>query len=109
MRTTRFIVMELVSGRSLEAILRDEGRLDPERAAAIAAQVADALAAAHAAGIVHRDVKPANVMVADDGSVKVLDFGIARAMDGTTLTQSSSVLGHRGLHVPRAGARQARR
>ena len=90
---TRFIVMELVSGRSLEAILRDEGRLDPERAAAIAAQAADALAAAHAAGIVHRDVKPANVMVADDGSVKVLDFGIARAMDGTTLTQSSSVLG----------------
>jgi eukaryotic-like serine/threonine-protein kinase len=91
--TTRFIVMELVSGRSLEAILRDEGPLEPDRAAGIAARVADALAAAHAAGIVHRDIKPANVMVAQDGSVKVLDFGIARAIDGTALTQSSSVLG----------------
>ncbi len=90
---TRFIVMELVSGRSLEAIVRDEGGLDPDRAASIAAQVADALAAAHAAGIVHRDVKPANVMVAEDGSVKVLDFGIARATDATTLTQASSVVG----------------
>lgn len=91
--TSRFIVMELISGRSLQAILRDEGRLDPERAVGIAARVADALAAAHAAGIVHRDIKPANVMVAADGSVKVLDFGIARAMDGTALTQTSSVLG----------------
>jgi serine/threonine-protein kinase len=91
--TARFIVMELISGRSLEAILRDEGPLEPGRAAAIAARVADALTAAHAAGIVHRDIKPANVMIASDGSVKVLDFGIARAMDGTTLTQNSSVVG----------------
>ncbi len=91
--TTRFIVMELVAGRSLEAVLNDEGPLDPDRAAAIAARVADALAAAHAAGIVHRDIKPANVMVAEDGSVRVLDFGIARVMDGTTLTQNASVLG----------------
>jgi serine/threonine protein kinase len=91
--TARFIVMELISGRSLEAILRDGGPLEPDRAAVIAARVADALAAAHAAGIVHRDIKPANVMIASDGSVKVLDFGIARAMDGTTLTQNASVVG----------------
>jgi serine/threonine-protein kinase len=91
--TARFIVMELISGRSLEAILRDEGPLDPDRAAGIAARVADALAAAHSAGIVHRDIKPANVMIASDGSVKVLDFGIARAMDSTTLTQNASVVG----------------
>ena len=90
---THFIVMELVAGRSLQAILRDEGPLEPERAADIARRVADALAAAHAAGIVHRDIKPANVMVAEDGSVKVLDFGIARAMGTTTLTHSSAVLG----------------
>jgi serine/threonine-protein kinase len=98
--TARFIVMELVSGRSLEAVLRDGGPLDPDRAAGIAARVADALAAAHAAGIVHRDIKPANVMVAEDGSVKVLDFGIARAMDATTLTQTASVLGTAAYMAP---------
>ncbi len=91
--TSRFIVMELVVGQSLEAILRQGGPLDPDRAAEIAAQVADALAAAHRAGIVHRDIKPANVMVAGDGTVKVLDFGIARAIDGATLTQNAVVLG----------------
>jgi serine/threonine-protein kinase len=89
----RFIVMELVAGRSLEAMIRDDGPVDGRRAAAIAAGVADALAAAHAAGFVHRDIKPANVMIAPDGSVKVLDFGIARVTDGTALTQNASVLG----------------
>jgi eukaryotic-like serine/threonine-protein kinase len=90
---TRFIVMEYVAGASLEAILREEGPLDPERAMSIAEQVAGALGAAHAAGIVHRDIKPANVMVRADESVKVLDFGLARALDASALTQSASVLG----------------
>ena len=90
---TRFIVMELLPGRSLADILRDERPLELGRAASIAAQVADALSAAHAAGIIHRDVKPGNIMVAPDGSVKVLDFGIARALDGHTLTQTATVLG----------------
>jgi serine/threonine-protein kinase len=90
---THFIVMELVVGRSLEAILSAEGPLEPARAMGIARRVADALAAAHARGIVHRDIKPANIMVAEDGAVKVLDFGIARAAGSTTLTQGSSVIG----------------
>jgi eukaryotic-like serine/threonine-protein kinase len=97
---TRFIVMECVTGRGLSEILRDEAPLDPARAVNVAVRVADALAAAHAAGIVHRDVKPGNVMVADDGTVKVLDFGIARALDGTTLTQSALVLGTAAYMAP---------
>ena len=90
---TRYIVMEYVDGRSLAEILRDEGPLEPRRAAHIAAQIADTLAAAHAAGIVHRDVKPGNVMVTAEDRVKVLDFGIARISDSVTLTQTASVLG----------------
>lgn len=90
---TRFIVMEFVPGRSLADILREEHPLNPDRAASIAAAVADALSAAHTAGIIHRDVKPGNIMVTPDGSVKVLDFGIARALDSKTLTQTATVLG----------------
>ena len=92
---TRFIVMELVPGRSLAEILREREHkpLEPDQAARIAAQVADALSAAHAAGIIHRDIKPGNIMVTPDGSVKVLDFGIARALDSHTLTQTATVLG----------------
>ena len=97
---TRFIVMEWVSGRSLATILRDSGPFEPASAIEIAAAVADALAAAHAAGIVHRDVKPANVMVTEDGAVKVLDFGIARALDATGLTHASSVLGSAPYMAP---------
>src|SRR5437588_9244 len=74
-----FIVMELVQGVTLRDLLRSEGPLSPSRAVAIAAQVADALDYAHRAGIVHRDVKPGNVLVCDDGRVKVADFGIAKA------------------------------
>ena len=92
---TRFIVMEFVPGRSLADILRDREHkpLEPDQAAHIAGQVADALSAAHAAGIIHRDIKPGNIIVAPDGSVKVLDFGIARALDSHTLTQTATVLG----------------
>jgi eukaryotic-like serine/threonine-protein kinase len=90
---TRYIVMEYVEGRDLAAILRDGGPLAPSRAAGIAEQVADTLAAAHAAGIVHRDIKPGNIMVTPEGRIKVLDFGIARTTDGVNLTQTASVLG----------------
>jgi hypothetical protein len=97
---TRFIAMEYVNGASLAAILGDQAPLAPDRALKIGEQVADALAAAHAAGLIHRDVKPANVMLDEDGSVKVLDFGIARGPDHTTLTQEQSVLGSAAYMAP---------
>ncbi|WP_158845178.1 protein kinase domain-containing protein [Streptomyces sp. NRRL WC-3742] len=90
---TPFIVMELVSGRSLAAVLAQERVLPVERAVGIAAAVCEALAVAHAAGLVHRDIKPGNIMITDDGGVKVVDFGIARAGSSGNLTQTASVLG----------------
>ncbi|MGH2806466.1 MAG: protein kinase domain-containing protein [Actinomycetota bacterium] len=88
-----YIVMELADGRDLARVLREGGALPPERAAHIGAQIADALSHAHAAGLVHRDVKPANVIVGDGDRVKVTDFGIARAAGDATLTATGSVLG----------------
>src|SRR3954468_20004363 len=75
---TYFIVMEYVEGRSLSTMLRADGPLLPDRAAAIAADVAAALGFAHRHGVIHRDVKPGNVLITNDGLVKVADFGIAR-------------------------------
>jgi serine/threonine-protein kinase len=88
-----FIVMEYVEGRTLRDVIRQEGPLLPERAVEIAAAVTRALAAAHEAGLVHRDVKPGNVMLTPEGEVKVMDFGIARTSTGDTLTQTATVLG----------------
>ena len=87
------IVMELVRGKTLREHLEEVGALRPARAVEIAADVADALNAAHLSGIVHRDVKPANIMLADDGRVLVADFGIAKAEGGRDLTDTGSVLG----------------
>ncbi len=88
-----YIAMEYVEGANLKEYIRREGRLAPERALQIAAQVCDALEFAHGHGIVHRDIKPQNVLLTTDGQVKVTDFGIARALSSATITQTGTVLG----------------
>jgi serine/threonine-protein kinase len=93
---TYFIVMEYVEGRSLSEIIRSEGPLHPNRAAEITADVAAALGFAHRNGVVHRDVKPGNVMIDAGGHVKVADFGIAQAFatsDQANLTRAGAVMG----------------
>ena len=93
--STPYIVMEYVEGRTLREVLEAEGRLLPRRALELTAQICAALDQAHRAGIVHRDVKPGNVMLTPSGEVKVMDFGIARAVTGTaaTMTQTAAVIG----------------
>jgi eukaryotic-like serine/threonine-protein kinase len=90
---THFIVMEYVDGRTLKDVIRAEGPLYPERAAEITADVCSALIAAHARGLIHRDIKPGNVMLTPEGKVKVMDFGIARATTSETITQTAAVVG----------------
>jgi serine/threonine-protein kinase len=91
---TYFIVMEYIDGRPLSSILKSAGPLSAERTADIGAHVAAALGYAHKHGVVHRDVKPGNVLITDDGQVKVTDFGIARAVNTEeSLTQTGAVMG----------------
>ncbi len=90
---TPYLVMELVQGRPLSQLLVGGRPLDPDQTRALVTQAADALGVAHAAGVVHRDVKPANLMVTDDGIVKITDFGIARAADQVAITQTGQIIG----------------
>jgi serine/threonine-protein kinase len=94
-----YLVMEFVEGRSLARLL-DDGPLAPAQAMDIVAQAARGLAAAHRAGLVHRDIKPGNLLVRDDGLVKVTDFGIARAESATPLTQTGQLPGTPGYMAP---------
>jgi beta-lactam-binding protein with PASTA domain/tRNA A-37 threonylcarbamoyl transferase component Bud32 len=89
---TAYLVMEHVAGRTLRDVIRDSGPLPPARAVDLLEPVLRALAAAHAAGLVHRDVKPENVLLGDDGRVKVADFGLARAIESSNLTATTGLL-----------------
>ncbi len=95
-----FIVMEYVDGQTVDELLRSEGRLSPNAAVEVAIQVCAGLEAAHAAGLVHRDIKPQNLLVRADGVLKIADFGIARMDDGTRLTATGTVLGTAAYLAP---------
>jgi eukaryotic-like serine/threonine-protein kinase len=93
--TLPYIVMEFVNGRTLKEVLAAEGRLMPRRALELTAEICSALEFSHRHGIIHRDIKPGNVMLTQNGQVKVMDFGIARALasGASTMTQTSAVIG----------------
>jgi serine/threonine-protein kinase len=88
-----FLVMELVDGKPLSLMIRERGRVDPDQVRSIIGQCALALGVAHEAKVVHRDVKPANILVREDGLVKLTDFGIARAADASGHTRAGDLLG----------------
>ena len=89
----KFITMEYIDGENLQSILRREKKLPPAKAASIIAQVCRALEAAHAEGVIHRDLKPQNIMLDKGGRVLVMDFGIARSMAGGGMTQTGALIG----------------
>ena len=96
-----FLVMELVDGSTLKDVIAENGALSPAETATIGEKVARGLAYAHARGLVHRDVKPANILIGDDGSVKVADFGIVKAEEaGEDLTKTGMVLGTAAYVAP---------
>ena len=88
-----WLIMQFIPSITLAAVLEEGGPLQPNEAAQVGAEVASALAAAHAVGIVHRDVKPGNILIAEDGSALISDFGIARALGDATLTSSGMIHG----------------
>ena len=89
----KFITMEFIDGRSLANLLQEKSKLEPKQAASVIAQVCRALEAAHAEGVIHRDLKPQNIMLDEQGRVVVMDFGIARSAEIGSMTQTGVVLG----------------
>ena len=95
-----WLVMEYLESKSLSAVISGDGTLEPLAAAAIGRDVADGLAAAHAAGVVHRDVKPGNVLIGVDGRTKLTDFGVSRAVDDVQITRTGLIAGTPAFLAP---------
>jgi eukaryotic-like serine/threonine-protein kinase len=100
------LIMEYLPSKSLAMVMAERGPLSPREVARIGAQSAAALAAAHAAGIVHRDVKPGNILLGDDGTVKITDFGISRAADDVTVTKTGMIAGTPAYLAPESATGQ---
>jgi len=98
------IVMEYVEGETLSDLLRRRGRLEPSEAVALALQACSGLETAHQAGLVHRDIKPQNLLLTPEATLKIADFGIARSLDGTQLTEAGTVLGTAAYLAPEQAA-----
>jgi len=90
---SRYLVMEYVQGKTLKELIREKGKMSPTLAAQIAIRILAAMQHAHKNGIIHRDIKPQNILVHADGHIKVADFGIARMADSSTLTKGDNVMG----------------
>lgn len=97
---TAWIEMDLVQGRSLMDWIRTHGAMPASAAVRVVGQACDAVVVAHAAGVVHRDLKPENILVAPDGTARVVDFGIARLMDSSSLTRTGITMGSYGYMAP---------
>jgi serine/threonine-protein kinase len=95
-----YLVMELVPGEPLSHLMSREGQLTPERTLDVVGQAANALQAAHDAGVIHRDIKPGNILVTPDGVVKITDFGISRATNSVPLTQTGAIMGTASYSSP---------
>src|SRR5829696_4015759 len=101
------LIMQFIPSMTLSAVLAEGGPLEPEEAAQVGGQIAGALAAAHALGIVHRDVKPGNILIAEDGTALISDFGISRALGDATLTTSGMVHGTPAFLAPEVARGEA--
>lgn len=103
----RYLVMEYVQGKTLKDLIHEKGRLNPQAAAQITIRILSALQHAHQNGIIHRDIKPQNILVNAEGHVKVADFGIARMANSSTLTKGDSVMGSVHYFSPEQASGQA--
>ncbi|MDA1349179.1 MAG: protein kinase, partial [Chloroflexi bacterium] len=97
---TKYLAFEYINGSLKDALARNNGPLPPERAAWIAYQVAHGLDAAHATGVIHRDVKPSNILIVEDDTARLIDFGVARGVTAQTLTRTGAMVGTAGYMSP---------